>query len=903
MRLLQERWKKPMKNYCIISHTHWDREWYLPFEQFRIRLVDMMDNLLDILRCDPEYRFHLDAQTIVLEDYLEIKPHRRSELEKYVGEGRLLIGPWYVQNDFHLTSGEATVRNLIIGSDIAKKFGGCMQIGYAADQFGLCSQLPQILRRFGLDTCVFGRGYGRGESQFYWRAEDGSEVLCEHMKDWYNNLQRLPDNPEGAYNLLISRGKLCAQRGKTDSYLLMNGVDHLEAQDNLTEIIGMLRPMMGEDERVFQDTLPEYMDRLKAELQEKGTDMKCYQGEFRDLGAGSVLTGTLSSRVYLKQMNARAQADIEGRFEPGYSLLDILGIKKYPIGYSRYLWKTLIQNHPHDSICGCSVDPVHRHMTDRFERIFENLAELDARADEELIKHIDRTATAKDDIFIVCANNSMYPYNGIIEAEVDIDTGTDLGGFRITDEKGKEVPFEIASVKRNIGKRVLSPINLPGERRVNRYSLLLRPGKIDGMTRKTLLLSPIAEPMDVTPSRNKGLRIMENECIKVRINENGSVDITDKSSGVAYKNSLIFEDDMDLGDSYNFCKYNGPEGSGLVTSENTKAKVFKVSDTPMRSVRRVSFTLNIDRITGKGEIPVELLLTLDAGSRFVSVAAKISNRLKYHRLRVRIPTGIISDTNYAGQPFDTVIRNKISLYKNDETHPCTGFVGIDGPGYGISVLSEGLYEYEHMAGENDGTLALTLLRAAGRVTGGFGETDEKNVTEGWEAPECQCIGDYTLRFAVYPYTGDHISAGTAVMAGQFLSPVYAVARYCDNNKMTGGRPFVQAAGVPELYYRPLENADIVVPRRYSIFSIEQSMPNAMMLSAIKGAEDGAGQIIRLYNTTSESVGFSLKFTAKIKKASRATLGEEFISDIKVERGHRLVLSAKPKEIVTLRVTV
>ena len=158
------------KIYSIISHTHWDREWYLPFEQFRIRLVDMMDNLLHILENDEAYRFHLDAQTIVIEDYLEIRPHRRADVERFVKQGRLLIGPWYVQNDFHLTSGEATVRNLLIGTEIAEEYGEKHKVGYAADQFGICSQLPQILNGFGIDSCVFGRGYGRGERQFYWTS-------------------------------------------------------------------------------------------------------------------------------------------------------------------------------------------------------------------------------------------------------------------------------------------------------------------------------------------------------------------------------------------------------------------------------------------------------------------------------------------------------------------------------------------------------------------------------------------------------------------------------------------------------------------------------------------------------------------------------------------------------------
>ena len=187
------------KIFCVISHTHWDREWYMPFEKFRIRLVELIDNLMDVLIAYPEFIFHLDAQTIILEDYLEIRPYMKSVLQEHVKEGRLLIGPWYIQNDFYLTSGEATIRNLLIGSSIAEDMGKCSQAGYVPDQFGLISQLPQILNGFGLDNCIFGRGYSFFEkegnelkpkaipSELLWEGSDGTKVLAIYMPFWYNN--------------------------------------------------------------------------------------------------------------------------------------------------------------------------------------------------------------------------------------------------------------------------------------------------------------------------------------------------------------------------------------------------------------------------------------------------------------------------------------------------------------------------------------------------------------------------------------------------------------------------------------------------------------------------------------------------------------------------------------------
>ena len=138
------------KTFCVISHTHWDREWYQSFEKFRMRLCDLINNLFDILDNYPDYIFHLDAQTIVLEDYLQVYPENEKKLKDYIKSGNIVVGPWYVQNDFYLSSGEATVRNLLIGSELAEKFGECAKVGYTPDQFGLCSQLPQIFNKFDI---------------------------------------------------------------------------------------------------------------------------------------------------------------------------------------------------------------------------------------------------------------------------------------------------------------------------------------------------------------------------------------------------------------------------------------------------------------------------------------------------------------------------------------------------------------------------------------------------------------------------------------------------------------------------------------------------------------------------------------------------------------------------------
>ncbi len=888
------------KNYCIISHTHWDREWYLPFENFRMRLVDLMDNLLDILDRDPGYRFHLDAQTIVLEDYLEIRPSRREKIEGYVKEGRLLIGPWYVQNDFHLTSGEATVRNLLIGTKIADSFGGSMPVGYAADQFGLCSQLPQILSRFGLDCCIFGRGYARPDSRFYWMTEDGSRILCEHMFAWYNNAQRFSADPAGAISLARMRGADCAKKGKTDQYLLMNGVDHLEAQEDLTEIIGKVQPLLEEDEAFFQDTLPEYMQRVREEIEERQTVLSTYTGEFRDLGAPNVLTGTLAARVYLKQNNARCQAMLEKKFEPLYTVAGALGLCDFPMEYSTYMWKTLIQNHPHDSICGCSVDAVHTHMMDRFRRIEENVTDLIERGSGLLLSHLDRTGLSDDQYLIMHFNQTATAYNGVMEAVIDIPVSEDKGAFTITDSKGRNVDFEVVRVEKDLNVRILSPINLPGGKQVNRYTVRYRVKALGGLSYTVMTVTPTSGTLQLASPRRSSAVTMENEFLRARVNKNGTLDLYHKKTGITYRNLLLLEDNADRGDSY---QYYENDGSEIVTNANVKAKIRLIEDTPLVQKLSITYRMSIDREIGSGTVDAELLLTLKRGEEILGVEIHLDNQCDRHRLRLHLPTDIAADINYAGQPFDVLTRKKISSYADDKTHPNTNFVGIDAPdgSHGFAVLQEGLYEYEHMTDANEGTLALTLLRSVRRITGSFEE--EMTMVQDWITPEGVCRGEQSYRLALCPYAGDHVHAGIAARAVQFMSLPYTAVQSVDRNKFIGGRPFVQGPGMPDLFYRPLARAEIVLPHTYQLFRItDETVKNAMILSACKGAESMDGTyMIRLYNSTSENIDFKLRFPAPIKKAQEATLAEAPIRELSAPRGV-ISLSALPKQILTLKIS-
>ncbi|MBQ3859695.1 MAG: alpha-mannosidase, partial [Clostridia bacterium] len=227
------------KTLHVISHSHWDREWYMPFEAHRYKLVEFFDRLLDTLDKDPSFRsFHLDGQAIVIEDYLEIRPEMREKIVRYVAEDRLVIGPWYILQDEYLVDGESNVRNMLVGRSVAAEYGKVSKTGYFPDAFGNIGQAPQILRGFGIDTVAFGRGtsprkgdrfdtgeenYGKYVTEVLWRSPDGSEVIGTAFLRWYNNANEIPSDPEKALERFAAIRDSMAACSTTPHLLLMNG--------------------------------------------------------------------------------------------------------------------------------------------------------------------------------------------------------------------------------------------------------------------------------------------------------------------------------------------------------------------------------------------------------------------------------------------------------------------------------------------------------------------------------------------------------------------------------------------------------------------------------------------------------------------------------------------------------
>jgi alpha-mannosidase len=351
--------------YLVVPHTHWDREWYLPFEFFRLRLGSVVDGVLDTLERDPSFTsFTLDGQAIVLEDYVEVRPENAERLQALLDAGRLEAGPSYVLPDEILVGGESLVRNLLLGSRVCRRFGvEPSGAGYLPDSFGHPAQLPQILAGFGIRTFLFSRGMGDEVDDvgviFRWRAGP-AEVVAGQMLPHYDNFARLTwdHDAEERIRAIVDRFGEAVSRVGQDEIVLANGSDHLPIEPELPQILGGLERTFGAQFRIGR-----YDEHTPAP-----DGLPVYEGELVGSRLQNLLRGVNSARIYLKQANERAERRLLS-IETAAALRTLREDAADPAANLRLAWRDLLRNQPHDSICGCSCDEVHRDMLVRYEQL------------------------------------------------------------------------------------------------------------------------------------------------------------------------------------------------------------------------------------------------------------------------------------------------------------------------------------------------------------------------------------------------------------------------------------------------------------------------------------------------------------------------------------------------------
>ena len=595
------------KKVYIISHSHWDREWYMAYEQHHMRLIELIDDLLELFEVDPSFNsFHLDGQTIILDDYLQVRPEKRQALQRAIDEGKLRIGPFYILQDDFLISSESNVRNMLIGMEESRKWGTPVMLGYFPDTFGNMGQTPQLMKQAGISAAAFGRGvkpigfdnqvleaenYSSQYSEMWWKGPDQTEIFGLLFANWYSNGNEIPVEKEAARVFWKQKLADAEQYASTDHLLMMNGVDHQPVQKDISKAIHLANELFPDYEFIHSN----FTDYLEAVRQELPEDLGSVEGELtsQETDGWYTLANTASARVYLKQWNTKVQRQLENITEPLATMAyEVTGI--YPHDQLDYAWKTLMQNHPHDSICGCSVDSVHREMIPRFEKADEVGKYLAQDSLEQLATAIDTTGFPKDSFPFVVVNTAGMDKTG--EAEITIELARKRFAEGIPEhlyQELEQLPRRKYHVETKSGATI--PAILSEETVQFGYDLPKDRFRVPYMARTIKVTLPIknmpafswetfalvegeakAEEKE-TMIRQSG-RIVENAHLRLTIEKNGTITMEDRKNKRKWNNLHIFEDIGDIGNEYIFKQpvYDQP----ILSSNQEGSEVKVLVDTP-----------------------------------------------------------------------------------------------------------------------------------------------------------------------------------------------------------------------------------------------------------------------------------------------------------------------------------
>ncbi len=867
-------------NAHIISHTHWDREWFLNSKYTNEWLIAFFDSLFKMLGKESNYRFVLDGQTLIIEDYFDqLKKQGKNSVEykrklkQYVQKGRLLVGPYYIQPDWQLVSGESLVRNLLIGYKIAEKLGGVMKVGWLLDNFGQVSQTVQIHKKFNLQGLFLWRGVemdpSKINSEFLWESSDGTRLISIYLLSSYRNAMRLGEYKEIMKERIENEVRKIYPFATTPNVLLMNGYDQEMIPD---KFLSDLKKISYADINIKQSIPEEYIEAIKK----SSPKLKVLKGALYSGRFISVFPGILSTRMYLKCMNDTCQRELEKYAEP-LSVLSWLNGGRYHSKILMTSWKILLKNHPHDSICGVSIDDVHTDMEKRFGEVLSLSKKITKNKLIKLVLSIDTATGPEGTEPYIIFNPSLKVRDKVITIKT---TGN---SFKVIDSEGRILPHQ----------------------KGNKDSLHIFVNNIPALGYKTIYLKSSQEKS--TDNQDSVLldkvivkeNIMENQYLRVKINKNGSIDIWDKVNKYKYKDLNIITDGADAGDEYN---YSFPENDIIITSENIKAEIEVVEKSFLKAVVKISLILQLpesltddrkNRSKKLRDFPIINWITLEAESPILNFRTVVKNTVKDHRLRVLFPTGIDTKYSFAGTQFD-VTEHEITPKTFDEsdipedakrviigarekepitTFPHRYFVDINDGKRGIAVLNKGLPEYEILPDNN--TIALTLFRAVGWLARSNILTRIGDAGPIIFTPDAQCLRQMIFEYALYFHQGDCCQGGVYQLAEEFNTDLKIVKTDQHQGELADTAGFLTLKSIKDI----------------------------LQVSAIKRAEDGEGIILRLFNPSKEIIEGEVISNYNLGKVYLVNLNEKIIREIKdcTEKGFKLL--ARPKEIVTIRLEI
>lgn len=878
------------KKVFVVSHTHWDREWYFTKTSFQMMGVDMMEHLINVLESDAGFAsFLLDGQLIALEDYLEVYPHRRDTITRLVKEGRLVLGPWYMLPDEYLASGEAHIRNFLEGSRLAQGFGGGQRLGYLPDSFGHPAQIPQLIKGLGMQELIFWRGPGPEvkSSEFIWEGPDGTTILALNMAFGYSNAANLKAEHNVRTKRLDHEIKKLMDISVLNLALLMNGSDHIAPDIRVPEWIKEYGQQRA-DLIIHHGSLEDYAKEAHARA--KQTSFQRVYGELRSGYRAYLLGDTLSTRMPIKQKQRTAEVLAENHLEPLFTLLASRTGCDYPTQKFRYLWKLILQNLPHDSICGCGNDQIHREMMLRYEQIGDIGDHLIQSARTHLSSQVTTpTADGELAVFNPHLSNGMSLVKARIQQVlhplryVDYEQDQKLLEFSGSDEV--RLPQGLLLTDEN-GHNIKGSVVFIDVRDTVESNLMTQP-TMNRVVEFDCAFTDILPALAVKKYRysfiyddlNDEQVALENEFYVLQAARDGTLSIYDKTARRWYHGLARLCDVADVGDEYTF--------DGLINDRELVLDPATVSTKIQDSTLIIQGSLILpkqcaadrqSRSTQTVACPVSLKASLLPGLPRVDLAISIDNRACDHRLSVAFPLGRKAESAQSDALFaveDRPIHRDIDpkayvgwMEQPNNSFFVKNFAALRASEHGLAVFVKGLPHGEVKPGTHYDELRVTLLRCVGWLS----RNDLKSRTGngGWSIPteEAQLQGKHEFELSIRPFL--------SLQGWQLYQEAIAFS-------------------APALAIQTSRNGAGNLKGLLPLFELDDER---LALSALKQAEDGRGIILRVVNLSHEMV--KAKLTLKQAAICRITnLAEEDLESVS-SKSNTITIQSKPLQIVTLR---
>lgn len=712
-----------MKTFYIVPHSHLDREWYRTFQENRIKLVRFMDDLLETMEEDPTYTcYSLDAQTSFIDDYFSIKPENKERFKKLVQQGRLPIGPWYVQPDEHLPTAEGIIRNMLMSKEISDEYADYNRVGYVPDSFGQSSALPTLLKGFEVDSAVMYRGFAEDDAKFndfLWEGADGSQIIANWMPVGYGNAMFLNEDNHNNMAVIEENIELLEKRSISENYLLMCGSDQSFIKKFLPATIRRLNQLYKEkgcDYEFILATPQQYMDAI-ANDREK---MEVVHGELRKGKRSRTHNSIGATRLDIKYKNFEVETKYLKHLEPLSTLCEHYGMSKDRQLINRG-WKYIVENHAHDSICCCCTDDIHDELMMRYMFADQSATYLINEKLEGLHERIRYNTALGRPILLF---SSMV---GEREQQIETTIYVKQRPFAIFDTQGMELAYDIVSEETfNLKDTKVSFTPIPDDFYDKIRIRILCSTSSYGYTCVYIKEGVHAGKQKESFVRENGLA---NNLMEVKVEVDGSWSFKDLETQRVYRNQHIFVDDGNAGDEYD---YSPSFKDYAITSQHALKDINIIEDTPLQATIACRYVFDIPKDTNHEKrseelVPfeIEVKASLQKNNKQIFFKTKVMNQANNHRLQVRFDAGEVLTHNFADVQLGEIERENVftqtleseqgwheRYYAVFNQHKYCGLRNEEGSGF--LVLNKGLPQYE-IYQEDTTKIGITLLSCVGAM--------------------------------------------------------------------------------------------------------------------------------------------------------------------------------------------